>query len=187
MVDSTLFSKLTERQRVVLRLHHHHLIKEVADHLGISVSAVNQSLTQCRNILGAPSSRVAAKWFAAHEQGADTYRESAYQLSTVSPNPSMPTDEGLDAMGADDGAEGNDRTHEVHPASLPDGPEPREFLTPWPVKTRRVPQNQLRAATRIALVVAVAALLVAAAILVALLSVDFQDALVSLQHLFVRH
>ena len=186
MADADTFSRLTEPQRATLRLYHQHLqIKEIANHLGIAESTVNQRLTQCRKVVGAPSSRAAAKWFALYEQQSDICSKSAYQVSTMA-IPSVPSPhEGLAPMGTDnDDNRVEDMGDSVSPASLAGEERPQAF--PWPFATRKGADNHLLGWTRIALVVPVAACLLVMFLIVVLLGIGIQEALTGLQHLFVR-
>lgn len=185
MMDATAFDRLTEPQRLTLRLYHQHLqIKEIARTLGISESTVNQRLTHCRKVLRAPTSRTAAKWFARYEQDNGLYKKSAYQFSAMGEPAVLPPDRGVDAMGPGNGDRDEEGEVQEHSA-LPNGDDPHNAV-PWPYKTRKAPTNRLGGWTRIALVVAVSAVLMILLMIVALLGIGFQDAFVSLQHHFVR-
>lgn len=185
MMDVTAYDRLTEPQRLTLRLYHQHLqIKEIARTLGISESTVNQRLTHCRKVMRAPTSRTAAKWFARYEEDNDLYNKSAYQFSAMGEPAVLPPDRGVNAMGPKDGEQDENNAIVEHPAIL-DGDQARKTV-PWPFETRTMPSNRLGRWTRIALVVAVSAVLMITLMIVALLGIGFQDAFVSLQYYFVR-
>lgn len=183
-MSSEKYGRLTEAQRDTLRLYLHLQIKEIAQELGIAESTVNQRLTQCRRILGTLNSRAAAKWLVRYEEQNGLYSLSSYQFSTMASQPATPSTGAATVTGTDDGAADDNRVDSREPA-LPVTVEPSDRLIPWPFKTRAAPDNRLSTWARIALVLPVAACLLAAAMMLALLCIGFQDVLVSLQHLFI--
>lgn len=186
-MNSDRFGRLTEAQRDTLRLFHQLLqIKEIAQALAISESAVNQRLKQCREILGAPSSRAAAKWLAEHEDQAGTCSSSTYSFSTVVLPSILPPDHEATVMEPEDGIEGEDIGRDEGVAQpIPVAHQVPKRSIPWPFATAAAPENRLGVWTRLALVWPVAAFLMVAAMILALLLVGFQESLVSLQHHFV--
>ncbi|BBF70947.1 sigma factor-like helix-turn-helix DNA-binding protein [Sphingomonas bisphenolicum] len=184
-MSSDRYRRLTEAQRETLRLYHQHLqIKEIAQQLGISESTVNQRLTQCRRIVGASSSRAAARWVAEYEARDDICSPSAYSFSAMVSSSVLSSGEAVTVMGTDDGSEDSDMARDDAPA-LPASAAPPGRPTPWPLPTAASPKNRLSSWTRLALVWAVAAGLLIAAIALVMLGVGLQEALVSLQHLFI--
>lgn len=184
MVDLTAFGQLTEPQRETLRLYHQHLlIKEIAEQLGIAESTVNQRLTQCRKAVGAPSSRAAAKGLAQYEKRLGLCSKSAHQFSTMAPAAVLRPHEGLDAMETGRGEQDSEMSGSEQPA-LPDVDTRRPLPSPFAIPKMR--DHTLDGWTRITLVLPVAALLLSLALILVLLGIGLQDALVALQHLFVR-
>lgn len=183
-MNSEKYGRLTEAQRDTLRLYLHLQIKEIAQELGIAESTVNQRLMQCRRILGTLNSRAAAKWLVRYEDENGLYSLSAYQFSTMASHRLTPSTGAATVTGTDDGAGDDNRVDSREPA-LPVAVEPSDRFIPWPFKTRAAPDNHLPTSARIALVLPVAACLLAAAMILALLCIGFQDVLVSLQHLFI--
>jgi DNA-binding CsgD family transcriptional regulator len=183
-MSSDRYRRLTEAHRDTLRLYHQYLqIKEIAQRLGISESTVNQRLTQCRKIVGATSSRAAAIWVAQHEAQKGICSPSTYSFSAMASPSLLSSVEAVTVMGTDDGSEDSDMARDDGPA-LPGSAVPPDNF-PWPFSTAASPRNRLGSWTRLALVWAVAASLLIAAMILVLLGIGFQEALVSLQHLFI--
>jgi len=81
-MGSDRFERLTEEQRVSLRLVHAHLTsKEIARRLGISGRAVDQRLDRARAVLGEPDRIAAAKALAAHEAASDRLTRDSQGLA----------------------------------------------------------------------------------------------------------
>jgi DNA-binding CsgD family transcriptional regulator len=83
-------SKLTEREREVLRLlAHGYDIKSAALELSISASAVSDRLRQARRKLGVSSSREAARVLVAHESNGtfDVHRFLGIPNASIPPHP----------------------------------------------------------------------------------------------------
>lgn len=88
--NSDRFEKLTDLHRELLRLvFQHHKSAEIAHLLGLSVGYVDNQLAEAKNLLGASSRVVAARWFAAYESrgGFSSHEFSAPSPPTVCPLP----------------------------------------------------------------------------------------------------
>lgn len=84
-MDSERLARLTEKQRVCLRMvYMHRSSKEIARAIGIGSDAVDQRLKTAMRTLGVESRVEAARLLAAHE-GALPYQQFVYQSSDVVP------------------------------------------------------------------------------------------------------
>lgn len=86
-MDTDRLAKLTEKQRVCLRMvYMHRSSKEIARELGIGSDAVDQRLKTAMRTLGVESRVEAARLLAVHE-GAVPYQQPVYQTPDVVSRP----------------------------------------------------------------------------------------------------
>lgn len=89
-MDDARIARLTEKQRVCLRMvYMHRSSKEIARELGIGSDAVDQRLKTAMRTLGVES-RVDAACILARHEGAEPYQRLVYQSSDVAPSPVPP-------------------------------------------------------------------------------------------------
>ena len=82
--DPSALARLTEAQRVCLRLiYRHHSSKDIAREIGISPHSVDARVRSALQTLGLDSRVDAALALAAHEGESSTYQPSAYQSPVV--------------------------------------------------------------------------------------------------------
>lgn len=176
------YRRLTDAQRKTLRLYHRHMqIKEIALELGISESTVNQRLTRCREILGAPSSGTAAIWLADYEEANAICSRPSYRFSAMVNTDVLPSVEVETLTGVDDDSATIEQAQDEEAA--PSLLEPHAPPSLWlPIATARTPKNRLDRWSRLAMVGAMAAFLMAIALMLAILAIGLQEILVSLQH-----
>lgn len=99
-MDSDRLARLTEQQRVCLRLVYAHMTsKEIAPHLGIEPGSVDQHLKSAMRTLGVADRRAAARLLAEYEQGGGgspraglrmQEQQMAFQVEPPSRQPLLP-------------------------------------------------------------------------------------------------
>lgn len=105
LMHTDRLAKLTEKQRICLRLVYlHRSSKEIARELGIGSDAVDQRLKTAMRTLGVDSRVEAARLLAMHE-GTAPYQQLVYQTSDVVPDPVSPSPAARANTGAISGVE----------------------------------------------------------------------------------
>jgi DNA-binding CsgD family transcriptional regulator len=184
MDDDERFSRLKDLHRACLELLlRHYQIKEIAQKLGISVSAVNQRLERARRMLGAPNSYAAARMLADYDRRRGIWiPPTGYENAVPEVGPTPPDDPATTAEESPDErlADGGYGT-----ASLA-MPTATGIVVKWPFPTTGRSENDLNAASRMAWVLPIAILSMGLLMVVGLLAIGAQDVVAKLQHSIAR-
>jgi len=185
-MDEDRFAQLTDAHRDCLRLVHAHLqIKQIAVELGIAPSTVNARLEKARRILGATSSRDAARLFALYEQSLGIWIPPTGSWNPIPDHPASPPESGEDT--ADD-LQHVDEADGVASSGAVIGHRISWSLSSirWPFPTAGRKTNDIAPMMRLAWVPPVAAISLLILVVVALLSVAVQDLLATIEPSLAR-